>query len=212
MVTISTIVSTSVQSFVDYALWIVGFMIIYYVVKFFVAAEPPSKEELAAEETKNKEWWDNFFEKRKEKKKKEGSAAAEKKDYELRNNLMKGALSRLIDIEKYKGKKILKSLEKNDADGLKEALENANKVRKELISAYKFLRVTGKFTKERRTYIENIRAGVQVAIDKSEEIITYLRATSVKLDDIIEKVKKLREHCAELIENIQDFIDDNKIN
>ena len=78
MVVISSIVSTSVQSFVDYALWIVGIMIIYYCVQFFLVA-PPSEEKKAAEETKAKEWWDDFFAKRKDKKKEAGSAAAEKR-------------------------------------------------------------------------------------------------------------------------------------
>lgn len=79
MAVISNIVSTSVQSFVDYALWIVGIMIIYYIVKFFVAAEPPSKEEKAAEEVRAKEWWEDFFKKREEKKGKAGKAASEKR-------------------------------------------------------------------------------------------------------------------------------------
>ena len=53
---LSNVVSATVSSFIDYALFIVTIMIIWYVVKFFMAA-PPTKEEKAAALQSQREAW-----------------------------------------------------------------------------------------------------------------------------------------------------------
>src|SRR3989338_1100189 len=78
---LSNIVSATVSSFIDYALFIVTIMIIWYVIKFFMAA-PPTKEEREAALQGQREAWGGAIKKVKDKAR-ERREEEEKKRYKL---------------------------------------------------------------------------------------------------------------------------------
>lgn len=130
MVTISTIVSTSVRDFVDYALWIVGIMIAYYCVKFFLA-EPPTEAEKTARERRSQEWWDEFTTKRKKKVEAAKTMKKEKKKKVLSGAVQQHLAKALDALQKLRSH--LSGDERIDAqDQAEELLEQVKKAWREV--------------------------------------------------------------------------------
>jgi len=152
---LSNVVSATVSSFIDYALFIVTIMIIWYVVKFFIAA-PPTKEEREAALQEQREAWGGAIKKVKEKgeeRRKEG----EKKRYKqgLHNH----------------GRTVI--------NNLKHAFEAADKVivaldRKDPVAA---IRWTKEFDEELHRAWGNLRLLRGKAKDEDKEKVKHITAS-----------------------------------
>lgn len=83
---LSNIVSATVSSFIEYALFIVTIMIIWYIIKFFLAA-PPTKEEKEAALQGQREAWGGAIKKVKEKGEERRKEEEKKREQQRKRNL-----------------------------------------------------------------------------------------------------------------------------
>lgn len=165
---LSNIVSATVSSFIDYALFIVTIMIIWYVVKFFMAA-PPTKEEREATLQGQREAWGGMINEV-GKKSKASREAREQKEYE------KGLENRanvVIDNLKDGFDAAADAIQALDQKNPSAAIKSVDEFEIKLKRAWRNLRPLQQYAKgNHKQAVENIRAQVDAVhvfiIDKAK--------------------------------------------
>jgi len=194
----------TVQEFVDYAIWIVGFLIVYYCIKFIFVAGPPgkNKKERKAEEEELKAGVTGFLDKRKASKEKKEKAKkdAETAEEEARKK-KKGKQERKEKLNPIRGM-ITKCIRQAEDAGLyldqskiKKAMPLIKKLKKNLFHARRTLQDRRDEMGEQRDALNKLAANVQQMLGSiKEKVIDPLKKTTPDPQDIRNASTKLGEY------------------
>lgn len=224
--TISDIVSTTVGSFIDYALIIVLIMIIWYIFKFFFIAPPPTKEERERELTEQRKGIGDWWKGREEKSKAAATAEARKKEEEKAKYEEKGkkeketkekerAVSKRREtVEGVKGfvleaeRSADKAIEALHDDNVKDLKRDIESITRRLQSARRGVTaLIHNVGPEHKDFFRKLSAYITNMRDLSEQI-----RKNLSYREVIEmKINKIIAGCGYLHKKIDDFVNEEKI-
>lgn len=206
---LSNIVSATVSSFINYALFIVTIMIVWYVIKFFMVA-PPTKEEREATLQGQREAWGGAIKKAGEKQKVRKDEYEKKREQQRKRNLVSPAK---LDI-----RRVIEAAEKAilhlDNTNLPKLRGRAMEAGEELHSLWTHLRMLrGKVEGGERQTVNNMITKVQaiqeiflqnikntIPKEVGDEATWHQRMKAVR-----DKLKEIRQSSGAVFEELEQF-------
>lgn len=215
MVDFSPIVATTVLDFIDYAAFVVIFLIIYYGIKFLMFQTKDEEDAEKARIDSARDWVGKKVEDYKTKREADDKKLEEEAKVRARKRLLEPAKGWVIKALQH-ADEVSDNL---NAAGLSRAKSHVKSVKENLHSAKRIIRAARIHVKgDRRDYLNNLAARIELLevrlinnIERPFPLNATVPGFSAKITSIRSHLNTIKTQCDLVIKSIDEFIEEDKV-